>query len=161
LSRKSGSRKKESPSPRGARKGADATAAYCVVFVVSVCVRRSDPAGVSMRVVERERDVSVDCGFAASIVRLVDEELGAGFDGSTTVVEDDGAEGSTTVVEELGADGASRTVSFSFWTTVGSLTTVLDEEGAAGRSQPASAATASAARTGIAYLIEISIQDRR
>jgi hypothetical protein len=106
---------------------------------VSVWVRVAEPAGVSMRVVERERDVSVDCGFDVSTFTLVDDELGAGFDGWTTVVEDDGAEGSTTVVE-LDAGGVSRTVSFSFWTTVGSLTTVLDEDGAAGRSQPASAA---------------------
>ena len=123
---------------------------------MSVCVRVAEPAGVSMRVVERVRDVSVDCGFDVSTFTLVDDELGAGFDGSTTVVEDDGAEGSTTVVE-LDAGGASRTVSFSFCTTVGSLTTVLDEDGAAGRSQPASAATASAAITGIAYLIVVSI----
>lgn len=110
-----------------------------------------------MRVVERVRDVSVDCGFDVSTFTLVDDELGS--DGCTTVVEDDGAEGSTTVVEELPGAGTSRTV--SFWTTVGSLTTVLEDDGVAGRSQPASAATASAAITGMAYLIEISVQGWR
>jgi hypothetical protein len=60
-----------------------------------------------------------------------------------------------------GAPGTSRTVSFSF-TTPGSFTMVVEEEGvadegAAERSQPASVAMAKAARTGIiTYLIEIS-----
>ncbi len=67
-----------------------------------------------------------------------------------------GAEGSTTVVEELFAGGTSRTVSFSFWTTVGSFTTVVEEEGTPVRSHPASAATASTARAGIMYFIESS-----
>jgi hypothetical protein len=117
-------------------------------LVVSVRVRVAEPAGVSTRVDDRVREVSVVDGLFASMFTLVDE-LGAGAEGSTTVVE--GALG----------DGTSRTVSFSF-TTPGSFTIVVEEdgvpdEGATERSQPASVAMANAARTGInTYLIEIS-----
>jgi hypothetical protein len=118
--------------------------------VVSVCVRVAEPAGVSMVVVERVRDVSVVDGLLASMVTLV-EELGAGADGSTMVVE-------------LFGDGTSRTVSFSF-TTSGFSTIVVEEEGVAEegavdveRSQPASVAMAKAAARGsITYLIEVSM----
>ena len=121
---------------------------YCVVLLVSVCVRVAVPIGVSTRVVERVRDVSVVDGLFASMFTLVDE-LGAG------------AAGSTTVVEEVLGDGTSRTVSFSF-TTAGFSTIVVEEEGVpdegavdVDRSQPASVATANAAARGsITYLIE-------
>ena len=119
--------------------------------MVSVCVRVAEPAGVSIVVVERVREVSVVEGLFASMFTLVDE-LGAG------------AEGSTMVVEELFGDGTSRTVSFSF-TTSGFSTIVVEEEGVpdegavdVDRSQPASAATANAAARGsITYLIEVSV----
>jgi hypothetical protein len=113
-----------------AREGLHRCRAYWLVLLVSVCVRVTEPAGVSTRVVSRVRDVSVACGA--------------------------GAEGSTTVVELL-AGGASRTVSLSF-TTAGSFTTVV-EDGTAERSQPQRvAAVSTAARTGSItfFLIEVS-----
>jgi hypothetical protein len=115
-------------------------------LLVSVWVRVAEPAGVSTRVLVRERDVSVVCGLFASTSTVVDDELGAGAD----------ADGSTMVVEELFAGGTSRTVSLSFWITVGGSFTTVVLEGVAERSQPASAPTASTARTGMTYLIEAS-----
>ena len=124
--------------------------------MLSVSVRVAEPAGVSMRVVERVRDFSVvDSGLLASTFTLVDE-LDAGGDGSAVVVEDEldalGADGAgwTTVVEELEAGGASL--------EVGSFTTVVEDVlPVPGRSHPASAAIARTARGSIRGFIEVSV----
>jgi hypothetical protein len=120
------------------------------VRVLSVSVLVADPAGVSTRVVDVECDFSLvdESGLFASMFTLV-EELG-GVVGCTTVVEELGALGAgcTTVVEEsLGAGAVC-------W--AGSFTTVVEEEGTL-RSQPASAAIASAAMGRTISLIEVSI----
>jgi hypothetical protein len=130
------------------------------VRVVSVSVLVAEPAGVSIRVVDFERDFSVVAGLPASTLTLV-EEL-EGCDGSTVVAELDAPDaGSVAVVEELEVLGAG-------WTTVveeldggaeldgGSFTTVVDELGT-DRSQPASATTASAAMESTRVLIDVSV----
>ena len=116
---------------------------------VSVSVLVAEPAGVSTRVVEDVRDFSVVVpDLPASMFTLVDELDGG--EGCSMVVEDElGAEGAgcTIVVEEL-AGGASL--------AGGSFTTVVDEFGA-GRSHPARAAIATAARGSAMNFMEVSI----
>ena len=147
---------KEKPLPRLSREGRE-RCAYCEVFVLSVSVRVAEPTGVSMRLVERVRDLSVvdGCDLPVSMFTLV-EELDAGGVGSVVVVAEEldvaGADGAgwTTVVEELEDGGAS--------VAVGSFTTVVEEVlPVPGRSQPASAAMASAARGSMMGLIEVSV----
>lgn len=132
---------------RSAARGGFATR-YCFVLV-SVSVFVAEPAGVSTRVVDVERDFSgavVD--LPASMFTLV-EELDGGEDGSTVVDDELGALGAgwTTVVDEL-AGGAEL--------LGGSFTTVVDELGT-DRSQPARAAMAIAARGSAMALIDVSV----
>jgi hypothetical protein len=149
LSRKSASKKKT--SPRTARRGF-ADGRYFVVRVLSVSVRVAEPAGVSTRVVEVDRDFSVVVsGFEASMFTLVDE-----LDGGAALVDEEleaaGAEGAgcTTVVEELDAGGASL--------GTGSFTTVVEEVlPVPGRSHPARATMATAAMGSRKDLIEVSV----
>jgi hypothetical protein len=130
-----------------ARRGAACANRYCFVLV-SVSVFVAVPAGVSMRVVDVERDFSlVVPDLPASMSTLVEERDGS--DGCTTVVDGLGALGAgwTTVVEELagGASLAGR-----------SFTTVVDELGT-DRSQPATAAMAIAARGSTMNLMDVSV----
>lgn len=147
-------------APAGRRR--EQAVGYRVVLVVSDSVRVAVPIGVSTRVVERDRVVSVDSAFPASMFTLVDE-LGAG--GFTMVVEElaggEGCGGACTIVVEevLGGVASRTTVSFSFCTTVGSFTTVV-EEVVAGRSQPARAAPAIASAGIRIRFIEISFLKR-
>ena len=119
-------------------------------MLVSVSVFVAEPAGVSMRVVEVERDFSgVAPDLPASMFTLVDEPDGG--EGCSTVVEEElGALGAgcTIVVDELGAEGASL--------AGGSFTTVVDVLGA-GRSHPAKAAIATAARGSAMNLMDVSV----
>lgn len=136
--------KKKAPR-RG--EGRPALNRYCFVLV-SVSVLVAEPAGVSTRVVDVERDFSlVVPDLPASMLTLVEECVGSA--GCTTVVDEPGALGAgwTTVVEEV-AGGASL--------AGGSFTTVVDELGT-DRSQPASAAMAIAARGSAMDLIDVSV----
>lgn len=123
---------------------------YCLVLV-SVSVFVADPAGVSTRVVDVERDFSVVVpDLPASMLTLVEECDGS--DGCTTVVDELGGVGAlgagcTTVVDEL--DGGASLAG-------GSFTTVVDVLGT-DRSQPANAAMAIAARGSAMDLIDVSI----